>query len=113
MTTGGCVRHGYQKGCPLACRHIAGDLRTASALRSYRQVKGDFFDDGNPMVDLVLCTDCVEQLGVGEHSTVGSRILDAADPVPVCRSCLREAAPWTGASSLSAGCRSDRKDGAG
>jgi hypothetical protein len=90
MSTGGCLRHGYQKGCPLACRHISGDLRSGSALRPYRQVKGDFLDDGSLVFELVLCTDCVERLGVGDLLSVGSRIFDAADPVPVCRLCFDE-----------------------
>ena len=85
-----CQFHGYQLGSPLGCEHLVRDLSNQAAVRPYRQLRSDFFDDGSVMLDVALCAQCLSTLGLNKADTVSAATLGSENIVPLCPQCWRE-----------------------
>jgi hypothetical protein len=85
-----CTIHGHQIGEPMACRHLSADVWGGVTTRPFQEFRGDFFDDGTVLLNVALCTDCVARFCVSARVAVDSRILESADPVPLCPECWRK-----------------------
>jgi hypothetical protein len=103
-----CNIHGDQRGGPQACRHLRVGIREGAPIRAFQEFRGDFFDDGALVLDVVLCAECVATLPVSAQGTLDSRILESLDLVPVCPKCWRNWSRQSSTPSLRAIMRSDR-----